>query len=1048
MCRSFYNHLVRFGIVLVAVAWPALTFASQPGRSINVGDFLVHVWGSDEGLPQNSVTALAQPPGGYLWIGTRSGGLARFDGGRFVTFNPQNTPALQDVEIENLSVDRTGVMWIATGNENLVVLRNGQLELRRERFAEPRWHPLEAVAETSEGIWFNTPRNALHLTSLTGLPNTTRALPLEPRPRAPRRFIQMNSGEIWYPGTTGKLGWVDPADKEAPDWVKNLLQKPVQGLAQTARGELVMVMDQRLLRLVGTELTDITPPDGPALNHVQDIIPVADDGLWVWETNSLRLWRDGAWVLEARGTKPLAAARAFATRQGELWLFGDPEAVYHVDRTGTITQLSRAKGFPSTLINCWIEDEDGNLWLGSRDAGLIRIRPRQFRVYGQEEGLPEEMVVSVCQDRDGTLWAGTGQGGLARLGDDRFETLIKPRIHGDWLQGVVVFPHRDGGIWVSAAQGNIGRWTDSQLLNPFGSGRSPVRFPSVLHQDRRGRLWMGTGRGLQRFDGSETVRFDAASGFVGGTGVRALAEDNTGAIWIGTGPGTLWRFAEEKFQRIPTPTNWPTARIAALYADPEGIVWVGTLGGGLWRYADGVLGRVTKANGLPDDSVTQLLEDDDGQLWGGTYSGLFRAPKADLARVARGESQRLTCAIYGRSDGLPSTEFHGWNQPACWRTMDGQLWFSTVKGLLAVTPDQIISNPRPPPVVIEEMHVDGQPWTLPPHQAGAEALVRLEPGRHTVEFHFTALSFVAPDKLRFRWKLEGADNAWREEINRRLVSYGPLPPGEYRLRVQAANNDGVWNEAGDQLAFRIPPHFWETIWFRLLLVATGFAALVLGLSHRHKLSLERIQRRHEMERERIRIAQDLHDDLGARLTQISLLSSLAGREQTPVGEAKQLVFQVRDTCRDMVAALNEIVWAVNPRNDSCHELVGYLGHFAEQFLRAAGIRCRLEIPHKLPHIPLSPEIRHHVFLAFKEAVNNAVKHAGASEVQIEARLATNQLIVSVADNGRGFAIAPGIPPEGNGLANMRQRMQKLGGLCEIHSTPGKGSTVRFELPLT
>jgi signal transduction histidine kinase/ligand-binding sensor domain-containing protein len=1024
-----------------------LAYPSPPGRSANIGEFLVHVWSSDEGLPQNSVTALAQTPGGYLWIGTRSGGLARFDGERFVTFNPQNTPALQDVEIENLSVDRAGAMWIASGNESLVKFHGGQFELRRAPFAEPRWHPLEAVAETSEGVWFSSPRNALYLASLTGTSNATRALTLRPPPRAPRRFIQMNSGEIWYLGATGKLGWVDPAGKEPPDWVKNLIQKPVQSLAQTARGELVLATGQRLFRLVGTELTDITPTNEPISEHIQDIIPLADGGLWVWEADRLRLWRDGTWVLEARGTVPPSGARAFATRQGELWFFGDAAAVYHVSRTGAITRLSRAGGFPSTLINSWIEDEEGNLWLGSRDAGLIRVRHRQFQIYGHAEGLPEETVVSVCQDRKGTIWAGTVQGGLARLANEKFETQIKARIGSASPQGMVVFPHREGGIWISTTTGDIARWDNGDLINPFGNKRSPVRFPSALLEDSLGQLWMGLANGLQRFDGMETVRFTATQGFVGGTGVRALAEDHTGAIWIGTGPGALWRFANEQFQRIPTPTNWPAARIAALYADPDGVVWVGTLGDGLWRYGNGVLGRVTKANGLPDDSVTQLLEDDAGQLWGGTYNGLFHASKTNLAKVASGEAKQLNCAVYGKSDGLPSTEFHGWNQPACWRTMDGHLWFSTVKGLVDVAPDQIISNPRPPPVIIEEMQVDGQPQPLNRDAAGAVPLVRLESGSHTVEFHFTALSFVAPDKLRFRWKLEGADNVWREETNRRRVSYGPLQYGEYRFRVQAANNDGVWNEAGATLAFHIPPHFWETAWFRLLLIAAGFAAVVLGLRHRHKLALERLKRRHEMERERTRIAQDLHDDLGARLTQISMLSSLAVREQTPVNEAKELVLDIRGTCRDMVGALNEIVWAANPRNDSCNELVGYLGHFAEQFLRASNIRCRLEIPHTLPHIPLSPEIRHNMFLAFKEAVNNAVKHAQASEVQIEARLEHGRLIMTVADNGRGFAVNPALPPEGNGLTNLRERMHKLGGTCTVQSTPAHGTTVRFELLL-
>jgi signal transduction histidine kinase len=373
----------------------------------------------------------------------------------------------------------------------------------------------------------------------------------------------------------------------------------------------------------------------------------------------------------------------------------------------------------------------------------------------------------------------------------------------------------------------------------------------------------------------------------------------------------------------------------------------------------------------------------------------------------------------------------------------------------SVDPSKTVLNSIPPTVIIEEMLVDGKEMDVPP-RIGAPLVtarstpVKVLPGRHYVQFRFTGLSFAAPDGVRFRVKLEGGGDNWQDVGPRREIGYGPLLPGSYRFRVMACNDDGVWNQEGDSFAFTVLPNYWETRWFKIglaLVTLAVFATTAASIQRqRYRRRLERIERQREMEQERARIARDLHDDLGTSLTQISFLTALANRESTVASEARELIGEVHGRAREMVIALDEIVWAVNPKNDSLAGLVSYLGHFAEEFFRASDIRFRLDIPSELPAVPLAAETRHHLFLAFKEALNNAARHSGATQVSVRAEIFPNQAAIHVEDNGHGFETKPELPA-GNGLANMNRRLEQIGGRIEIKSAPGRGTSVTFYVPL-
>jgi signal transduction histidine kinase len=395
-------------------------------------------------------------------------------------------------------------------------------------------------------------------------------------------------------------------------------------------------------------------------------------------------------------------------------------------------------------------------------------------------------------------------------------------------------------------------------------------------------------------------------------------------------------------------------------------------------------------------------------------------------------------------------ECSGGMQPASDRMADGRLLFPTSKGLVVVDPARLRVNPLPPPVAIEVMNVDGRPVTLRGHDLRSR---RIEPGQRQYEFQYAGLSFVSPAKVRFRYRLEGLEPEWLDAGSKRSVNYSYIPPGDYVFRVTACNNDGVWNQTGAALAFTVLPYFWQTLPFRL--AAAGLGILVVGFvvwavtQRRMRLTLEAAERQRAVERERARIAKDIHDDLGASLTRISLLSESVPPEHNASPEAVEALGQIFRTSRELVQAMDEIVWAVNPKHDTLDSLANYLASYAQDYLDAAGIRCRLDLPVDLPTWQVTAEVRHNLFLAFKEALNNVVKHAGATQVSIELALLRHGFSLTVTDNGRGFTPGENVPAggraaSGNGLANMRQRLQEVGGRCEIEAAPGE-TTLRFIL---
>jgi len=430
-----------------------------------------------------------------------------------------------------------------------------------------------------------------------------------------------------------------------------------------------------------------------------------------------------------------------------------------------------------------------------------------------------------------------------------------------------------------------------------------------------------------------------------------------------------------------------------------------------------------------------------------------RVSKSALNHFAQGETHSVSFTTYGKVDGLPTAECSGGGQPACWRSQDGRLWFATVKGAVWTDPAESHLNSVSPPVVIEEVSVDGlrvteggQPMERP--AVPLPSRLTISPGRHYLNFKFTALSLTSPDKVRFKWRLAGLESEWGRESNERSVSYSFLPPGDYEFQVQACNNDGLWNKTGAAIKLTVRPYFWQTWWFKVVSGGAGLA-LILGSvltvqRRRYRVRMQVLERQHALERERTRIARDIHDEVGAKLTKIGKLTEFLDRQSAVAALHQPTLRAMSDTTRNIVRTMDEIVWAVNPRNDNLENMVNYLVHYTEEFLEHTGVNCELKVPFEIPAAPVSAEVRHNLFKVTQEALNNAVKHGYPKRIRLQVAMHGDRLTLSLEDDGCGFN--PAAKSVGrNGLENMKHRIESVGGNLQLTSAPGSGTRIQFDL---
>lgn len=978
---------------LVFLSWatpPINSFGLDPGKRLT--QYSHRVWSIDEGLPQNSVQAVTQTQDGYLWLGTQEG-LVRFDGIRFTVFDEKNVQALRSHHVLSLCEDRDRSLWIGTRGGGLVHFKDGLFNSYTVKDGLP-----------NDIVW------SLYVDRL---------------------------GRLWI-GTAGGLARFDNGRFTVAYTASQSEGQNVVMAITEADGALWFGTDGGGLHRLGDgKIQKWTRADGLSSDMVRSLYTDRDGSLWVgtrggglnhYKSGRFRTYptRRGVWDTIGRGA-------ILRDRGGNLWAGTRGGGLLRL-RNGEFDALTKKDGLSGDVVMCVYEDREGNLWVGTELEGLNRLKDGKFTPYSTAEGLSHDVVMPILEDRQGNVWMGSYGGGLNRLRNGEFSSYTTR----DGLSNNLVVSlseDRQGNLWIGTDGGGLNRLRDGKFTR-FGTreGLSNDRVLAI-HEDRERSLWIGTyGGGLNLLRNGRVTHYGSKEG-LSNNFVMAITEDREGTLWIGTDGGGVSRFRDGRFTSLTTRQGLSHDAVSRIYEDQEGTVWIGTYGG-LNRLRNGKLTSVTRKDGLYDSRIFQILEDGRGNLWMSCSKGIFRVSKEELNDFADGRIRAVTSVAYGKADGMKSSECNGGAQPAGWRTRDGRLWFPTTRGAVTVDPNNLKINEREPPVTIEKVVIDKRPFD-------PVAGLRVPPGRGEIEFHYTGLSFLDPEKVRFRYLLEGYDQTWVDAGTRRVAYYTNIAPGAYRFRVIASNNDGIWNRTGAAVAFSLAPRFRQTFWFYALCAL----AMVLLAWALYQIRIRSLHARFSaVLAERNRMAREIHDTIAQGLAAISLqLESVVETLPDSLQLATQHLDRARTLVRGSLDEARRFVSGLRPRALESGDLGTALTEVARHV--SPGNPVEIEVHggrRRLPGL-----VENNLLRIGQEAITNAVAHSQARRICVTLRFDMHSVELRVQDDGRGFApeTAPLENPGHFGLIGMRERTEMLGGELTLNSSPGRGTEVLVTVPL-
>jgi signal transduction histidine kinase/ligand-binding sensor domain-containing protein len=982
---------VHVKIALLAWLLGLYSFIGLAGEVIETRDYFIQTTGIEDGLPHELTHRIVQDRAGYLWFST-SGGLVRYDGNHLQLIS---SPLIRNEEsdvIYAIAQSSEGDLWAAPNCGGLVQFVNGQFIQRATKDDFPAVPPT-FLTQTPDGAFWVGYFEA--------------------------KLLRWKDGHAtWFTHDDGLAAGQTislATDRQGKTWIAS-----DSFLGSYDQGRLA-----RRFEKPGTKLRLGAARSG---------------GVWVVGSEQLQKLENGTLTLVTTNTPWSSVAGTpsvvFEDSGGTVWLGTKGLGLYRF-ANGAFEKMPASHPWVTDLN----EDREKNVWVTTRGGGVNRLRRKQFSVLDARAGLPESVSSSVCEDSAGNLWIAYDGKAVVRL--DRKALEQKETFNTDPLRlPLLVCPDHSSNVWV-ATRTSLMRWPlgKEAIAEDIGT---PANGPlHSLFCRRNGEMWACGERGfVARWHDGKWTRYDNLTNVLALNMVRCVGEDNEGTVWIAMNNGGMLKFRNEQFTLLGPQDGLPPSMVRNMFLDSAGHLWMATTRDGLLLCENNAFRRVTVSEGLPDEMVDQIVEDDFHRLWFGTQVGLYYITRDELFQCASGKISRVSPVSYGRESGLLGYPAITSYQPTACKSSDGRLWFATYKGVLSVDPKTVKLETNPPPVLVDEVLLDDKP-------VPAEGRLVLPAKARKLEVRLSVIYFSAPSQVKIRHWLENFDSAWVEERNQRYFTYPKLPPGEYTLRYSACNPEGIWNTQIMPLTLVVKPYWWQIRWLQLVSGGAFLALLILSVrawSHRRlQLELERLEQKQTMEKERARIAKNLHDDLGASLTELGLLADLARRNGATLDKLKDVTGFLSERVRGLARTLDTIVWTVNPTNDSLHELAAYICEFSQELFSKTSIRCRLDVDEDIPHHPLSPEERSNLFLTAKEAINNVIKHSNAGEAWVEIKMSGNCFNIAIKDNGKGFNPAAPENARRNGLANMRFRIQELNGDFSVSSVPGQGTTVSISI---
>lgn len=1009
-------------LVVMGAVWIGLylTFAERrsyasPNAQGTGPHYLQTHWTTENGLPQNSVVAIAQTPDGYLWLGT-FGGLARFDGVKFTIFNTGNTPALHDNRITALHVGRDGALWIGGESGEIARFHRGSFSFFARIAAD------------------------------TGGDKTI------------RNIYEDRAGAVWVgaekKGVTRFVAG-DPAQARFYDERHGLPPSSVNGVCEEGDGRLWVSTGLGLALFSQGQAdaeTFTTQLKGTEHNGLVKIRQHPDGGLWLLTQTALNRFHDGR--LTPYLKFPLIGnvfAPATNTAAGGLLFSYASDRIFQMGRDGkgtVIEIMPEQDGFQP--VHSLLEDREGNIWLGTIGDGLIRLRRRRVTMLNSDSGLPNNNVSAILQDAGGAAWIGSGQG-LCRLSAGVVTTYLTAnpvqyqralQVDTPWRVDAL-YEDRAGALWIGGSK-RLARYRDGR----FTEYKLPqVGVISAILEDRQQQLWLGTWKGLARFQDGQVRIYRQSDGLINND-VKFIFEDHAGALWLGT-PTGLSRFADGVFTNFTTAEGLSNNYVRAIHEDQDGTLWLGTYGGGLNRLrvaataraSDARITHITTKQGLFDDFVSRLLPGDNDTFWLLGNRGVFQVSRRALNEVADGQRLTVTCAAYDKADGMDPSEGNGGFQPAGWRMRDGRLWFPTIRGVAIVDPS--LASPLPAPVIIERVLLDGA-------ELDFSKPIEIPPGKGNLEIQYTGLNLGKPEQVQFSFQLSGLNEKWVDVGRRRTAYFPQLQPGHYRFSVKALSPDGVWSESVARLDFVVRPPFWLTAWFLSLAAICLIGLALLGYRQRVTQLRRRVAQQEafarelitSQERERKRIAAELHDGLGQSLVIIKRRTLLSLEAPADHERALEQMREISEAAMHALDEVREIIFDLRPQQ---LDRLGLTGAITDLLARATAVH-ELELAKELDDIDglFAKEAENSIYRIMQESLNNVVRHAAATRVTVTLRRQPDGVSLAIKDNGRGFVV--GAQQSSFGLRGISERARLLGGQVIIESVPGQGTTVWLSLP--
>ncbi len=1021
---------------------------------------------SENGLSQNTVHHIIQDSQGFLWFATEDG-LDKYDGYNFTVYknNPDDKNTISDNFIWTLCEDKSGIIWVGTNSGGLC-----KFDRVHEKFTSFKNNP-------------NDP-NSLILNNV-------------------RAIIQDKDGNLWI-GTEGGLDNFDIKRNKFTHYLhdaknpNSLSNNVVLALFEDSAGELWIGSDGGLDRFDRKKNKfinysfDPRNPNSLSNNIVLSIYQDKEGYLWVGTLNGLNRFDKKTKKFTRFLMSPSEAKKGNRNRinsiiedsKKTLWI-GTGEGIYFLSRnrkelTRMNPELSRSGFINNNNVFSLYEGTSGLIWIGTAEEGIVKFNREKikFKNYKHdpfdEKSLSYNTIRAIYQEKNGTLWVGTLGGGLERLNHnaDKFiHYKNDPYDNYSLSDNSVSAIYKDsfGYFWVGTWGGGLNR-TVSPLKSEYEGKLKFIHYknnPSdknslhnniiqAVFEDSDRMLWIGTGVGLNLYnrkkDNFTTFQYEQNNPHsLSSNQVQSCVfEDSKGNLWIGTWDGLNKLSAAERKKAITDPssvrfTNFrfepgnknslSDSRVISGYEDAKGNLWFGTYGGGLnelsvdqQNSASPKFISYTHRMGLASNVIYSIQGDDNGNLWLSTDNGLSMFDPATE-----------TFKNYDASDGLQGNQFF-WG--AGFKGNDGELFFGGTNGFNSFYPSQLKNNDHIPPVVITNFQIFNQPVAVGVKDSPLNKAIsytnniNLSYNQNVFSFEFSALDYTAPNKNQYAYIMEGFDKDWIYSGSRRFVTYTNLDPGKYVFRVKGSNNDGIWNTKGTAITINILPPLWRTWWFisSAVIIIGTLVSLIIYYRVKNIIGIERL---------RAKLAADLHDNIGSSLTEISILSEVISKKiNSEDSDARKSLKMISDNSRNLVDNMSDIVWLVNPKRDSLYDLILRLRDTYSELSSYTNISFRSENIKALEKISLSMEHRQHLYLIFKEAINNSITHSQCTEITLDASVKGRKLEMILKDDGKGFDEKEF--SNGNGLGNIKRRAEMIGGRLNIYSRVNEGTTVQFE----